>query len=303
MSWTNKAWAPIGVHKQHFRPVSTQIGSFQPQPVHRYPMFEKAKPVPSVRFLQAPFLMGEMSNGAGIDSRPASSVGTFAMVDKQRELLTTGDARLAERMHSVRGWTAARTTRTTISDVPDAYLTSTLASFQERPAADMQQHRLRGFTTSSFVGTTTADRLNSAATPCPTASLTGGSSLHSQRFLGLRDSDGTRRLLDTHVDGSPSELAPTETAPLPPPPPASSFVSSQPTTRNTDTVHAMVSGEIDPSRGVFNRVPWPEDAKINTFQHRRPGAMDVIDGQMRFQEHKIEKKKEAMRAARAATPR
>lgn len=294
IDWSSHVWAPSVVHKKHFTPTSTQIGSLQPTPVHHHATFEKAKPVPSVRYLQAPMLVGEMGRGSGIDERPPSSVSTFSMAEKQSALLRDGEQRLAQRMASTRAWTANRSTRSDVSAVPDGYLTSTLASYQPRPAADMQQHRLRGFTTSSFVN---CDPLNSAPQRCPTAPLDGGSSLHSQRYIGLRDSDGSRRLLDTGATAPPFALGTSDTAPLPPPPVARKFVSSQPTTRNTDTVRDMQAGEVDPKASAIERKPWPAEAGVTT-KHRRPCAMDIHYGMMRFQEHKITQAKE--QAARTA---
>jgi len=45
-----------------------------------------------VRYLQAPYLVGEMAAGAGIDARPVSSVSTFSLAsERQAEILAGGE--------------------------------------------------------------------------------------------------------------------------------------------------------------------------------------------------------------------
>lgn len=164
-------------------------------PFHMNKEFTKAKESASVRYLQAPYLVGDMAAGAGLDARPTSSVSTFSLVsDKQAEILASGEQRLGERIANTTSWTMARSLRSKpITPSPEPYMTSTAASYKPRPPADSQQHRLRGFTTSQYVPARTLD---SAPMGVSTPALATATALHATRYLGVRDSDGGRRLLE-----------------------------------------------------------------------------------------------------------
>jgi len=297
LAWSHKVWAPVGVAGDvHYRPSSTAIGSSAQKPYHMLPMFEKAKEAASVRYLQAPYLVGEMAAGAGIDARPVSSVSTFSLAShKQADILAGSEARLFERMAQTTSFTASRSLRSApVTAVPDPYLTSTNASFKPRPMADSQQHRLRGFTTSSYVPERSLD---SAPSRCPTAPLDGATTLHATRYLGVRDSDGSRRLIEVDTTGAPAATAAWKlpTAPSEPPPSPSRlpYVSSQPMTRSMDLAKDMADAATlmtdTAALGATAREPrkpWPAEAKV-TVKHRRPCAMGYEHGMPCWHEYKI----------------
>lgn len=311
VEWRRKVWAPVGVPVDvHYTPSSRAVGSLPMKPFHTVPAYDRPKEAGSVRYLQAPYLTGDMAAGAGIDQRPVSSVSTFSLAsNRQAEMLAGAEARLFDRTGQTAAWTANRSLRSApITDVPDPYLTTTNASFQLRPMADSQQHRLRGFTTSAYVPERSLD---SAPARCPTAPLDGATSLHATRYLGVRDSDGSRKLIEVDTTGAPAPTnswklptTPMEPPPLPPPLP---FVSSHPSTHTQDMARniaasaseladpAVTSRHIATSRGP--RLPWPADAAIS-LKHRRPCAMDTKYGTPIFNEHKIWNKQAA--AAREA---
>jgi len=207
-SWVKTVWAPVGLPPSaHYRPSSSDYGSMPTSPYHMHASFEKAKPATSVRYLQAPYLTGEMAEGAGIDARPVSSVSTFSLSsERQAAILAGGQQRLGERMAETAVWTMNRSLRSSpILAVPDPYVTSTNASFQQRAPADSQQHRLRSFVTSAYVPARTLD---STPAYCAVPPLSGSQTLHATRFLGVRDSDGGRRLIEMDTTGAPVPTAP-----------------------------------------------------------------------------------------------
>ena len=296
-TWVKREWAPVAVAPTtHFRPSSSDYGAVPQASFHKHSAFEKPQPAASVRYLQAPYLSGEMAAGAGIDARPVSSVSTFSLAsERQAEILAGGEMRLGERMAHTTSWTMARSMRSApIGGVPEPYLTSTNASFQQRAAADSQQHRLRGFTTSSFVPERS---LNSSPTHMPSSPLDGSTSLHATRYLGVRDSDGSRRLIEVDTTGAPAATAPWKLPAKPPAPPElpqpKKFVSSQPTTHNVDTVRSFMNGEVDTSLTPLPREPLPAECRV-TRKHRRPFAMGYRDSFRFHDEYKIrETKKQA----------
>lgn len=288
-AWQNKVWAPMDISTSaHFRPTSSEYGSQSVLPFHKYPSFDKAKESASVRYLQVPYLAGEMAAGAGLDARPVSSVSTFSLSsDRQAQILASGEQLLGERMAQAASWTAARSLRSSaITPVPNPYLTTTNASFQQRPVADSQQHRLRSFTTSAYVP---ARSLESAPTYVPSPALVGSAKLHETRYLGVRDSDGSRRILEIDTTGAPPPSANLPTAPAPPPeyPPSVPYVSSQPTSRNFDTIRSVMDGSaVDFTATPLPRSPLPDSQKVSV-KHRRPFAMGYMDSFRTHDEHKI----------------
>lgn len=311
VEWRRKVWAPVGVPVDvHYTPSSRKVGSLPMKSFHLVPAYDRAKEAGTVRYLQAPYLTGEMAHGAGIDHRPVSSVSTFSLAsDRQAEILAGAEARLFDRSGQTAAWTANRSLRSApITDVPDPYLTTTNQSYTLRPMADSQQHRLRGFKTSSFV---LERSLDSTPARCPTAPLEGGTALHSTRYLGVHDSDGSRKLIEVDTTGAPAATnawkLPTEPMEPPPLPQPVPYVSSHPSTHTQDTARkvAMSASELaDPTataRHVASlrepRQPWPAAAAI-TLKHRRPCAMDTKYGVPIFNEHKIWNKQAA--AAREA---
>lgn len=288
-SWNKTVWMPSAMPASHFRPSSSSYGAIPASPFHHQNMFEKAKESAGVRYLQAPYLAGDMAAGAGIDMRPVSSVGTFSLAsNRQAEILADGEQRLAERMAQTAAWTAARSRASKpITSVPDPWLTSTNASYTQRPAADSQQHRLRGFITSPFVPTRS---LESAPARCPTAPLEGGNSLHATRYVGVRDSDGARRLIEVDTTGAPAATSPWKlpTAPTPPAelPMPYKFVASQPATTSESYAASALNMEFDPSATTLPRRPLPAENRV-TLRHRRPFSMGFRDSMRAYAEHKI----------------
>jgi len=310
--WSHKVWAPVGVAGNvHYRPTSSSIGSAAQKPYHMLPAFEKPKEAASVRYLQAPYLVGDMAQGAGIDARPVSSVSTFSLAsNRQADILAGGEARLFDRMAQTTSFTASRSLRSApVTAVPDAYLTSTNSSFRPRPMADSQQHRLRGFTTSAYVPERSLD---SAPARCPTAPLDGATTLHATRFLGVRDSDGSRRLIEVDTTGAPAPTAswklPTAPSEPPPEPNRLPFVASQPMTRSMDLAKEMADDAVNISTfsgfpgGTASREPrspWPSNAAV-TVKHRRPFAMGYEHGMPIWYEYKIFELQKAAAAEDAA---
>lgn len=290
-TWQKTVWAPVGVPaSSHFRPSSSSYGSVQQKSFQKPESFEKPNESASVRYLQAPYLQGEMAVGAGLDARPVSSVSTFSLAsERQAEILAGAEQRLGDRMAHTSAWTYSRSLKSRpITAVPEPYQTSTNASFQQRPAADSQQHRLRGFTTSNFVP---ARSLNSAPMVVPTSALDGSTALHATRFVGVRDSDGGRRLIEVDTTGGPAATAPWKlpTMPTAPPeyPPSTPFVSSQPATRNDDTVRSVSSGEaFDLTAYPLPRSPLPAECVV-PVKHRRPFAMGYRDSFRTHDEFRI----------------
>ena len=283
-------WAPVGVPAaSHFQTASSTYGSMPTAPFHKSVMFEKAKESASVRYLQAPYLAGAMGEGAGLDARPVSSVSTFSLAsDRQAEILASAEQRLGERAAQTASWTMSRSLKSQpITAVPDPYLTTTNKSFQPRPSADSQQHRLRGFTTSAFVP---ARSLNSTPMRVPTAPLDDSSALHGTRYVGVRDSDGGRRLIEVDTTGAPAATAPWKlpTMPSAPPeyPPSTPFVSSHPTTTNDDTVRSVLSSDVEGALSPLPRSPLPPE-NVVSVKHRRPFAMGYSDGFRTYNEYRI----------------
>ena len=233
-----KVWAPAYFPPGHFRPSSSKIGSLPQKPFHTTDEFSKPKVAATVRYLQAPYLSGEMSYGAGIESRPVSSVGTFSLEsERQADILAGAEVRMNQRMANSYAWTANRSLRSApISAPPEPYMTSTNAFFAQRPLADSQQHRLRTYTSSKI---NPSRSLSSTPSRVPTAPLSGGQALHATRYLAVNDSDGMRRMIEVDTTGAPAAAEvlklPTTPHPMPVPPAPLSFVPSHPTTCNMDT--------------------------------------------------------------------
>jgi hypothetical protein len=302
--WSKNVWAPSGVRgSTHFRQSSSAIGAVPQKAYHVHESNTKASVAGTVRYLQAPWLSGELAYGAGIDSRPVSSVSTFSLAsDRQADILAGGEARLGERLGSSAAWTGARSLRSApIPSAPQPYLTTTNASFTHRPMADSQQQRLRASVTSSLVPARTLD---SAPVRCPTAPLDGGAALHGTRFLGVRDSDGGRRLIEVDTTGRPAAISPWKVPAVPIEPPApptpGAFVSSQPATHLMD-VHrtTAASAGFDPAATPLPRSPWPKDAMVSV-KHRRPFAMGYENGKPAMHEHIIRQTQKQALAEAAA---
>ena len=111
--------------------------------------------------------------------------------------------------------------------------------------------------------------LDSAPTRVPSAPLDGSSTLHATRYLGVRDSDGSRKLLEIDTTGAPAATAPWRlpTAPFqaPPAPESLGFVPSHPSTHQMDTARHMSASaaSIDPASVRLPRQPWPKEADIS----------------------------------------
>jgi len=280
VSWARWPREPPTVAAEvHYRPVSAVHGSMPAEAFHRTNSFEQAKPLKDVRYLQAPYLSGALRDGAGIDFRPPTSVSTYSMSsDRQADLLKEGEFLLNSRMGETVAWTANRSLRSApISQGPEPYLTTTNASFKSRPVADSQQHVLRSFCTSPLVPART---LSSQPPRCPTAPIEGSSSLHFTRYLGVRDSDGGRRLIEVDTTGAPAPMPyklPTEPLPMPDAPSGIKHVPSHPLTTNMAFADAMMTETrtIDPSSTPLPRVPWPAECTLVT-KHRRKTNPDLL---------------------------
>lgn len=300
--WSHKVWAPVGVAGNvHYRPTSSSIGSAAQKPYHMLPAFEKPKEAASVRYLQAPYLVGDMAQGAGIDARPVSSVSTFSLAsERQAEILAGGEMRLGERLAQTAAFTHSRSLKSAPISPLDEYLTTTNASYTSRPLCDSQQHRLRMKTTSSFVPARTLD---SAPAYCATPALAGGGTMHATRFVGVRDSDGGRRLIELDTTGKPAATnpwkMPTDPTLPPEPPPSIKYVSSQPFSHHNDAERAFLYGDVDASSTSLPRRPWPAEQAVPQ-KYRRPFAMGFQDGLRSYNEFKIQETKRQVAAEEAA---
>ena len=267
VEWS-RAWMPMGGidPAAHYRLTSAVHGSGG-DPAHPTVQgaYDKAKQAGTVRYLQAPYLAGSMGDGAGLDYRPTSSVSTTSLAsNRQADLLREGESLLGNRLGQTASWTGARSLRSTpILQVPEPYLTTTASSYAMRPGADCQQHKLRSFITSPLVAGESRS-LTSTPARCATAPLDGSTSLHNTRFLGVRDSDGGRLLIEV---GATRAVAPSlPTKPTIPPPflDAVKFVPSHPVTHNMATADATLTEAttIDPI--ALPRYPWPAENPVYT---------------------------------------
>ena len=307
VSWVKAPFAPISLGAKAYGRMSETIGSTPQEPFHVHETRSKPNTAASVRYLQAPYLSGEMAMGAGLDARPVSSVSTFSLQsEKQGAILYGGEQRMSERLAHAAHWTLSRSMRSKpLTADPAPYLTTTNASYQPRNPADSQQHRLRSFNTSALTKVPSRG-LESSPTPCPTAPLDGGAAIHATRFLGVRDSDGGRRLIEVNTTGAPAATAPwklpTEPLPAPELPSSVPYVSSHPASHTTDVAMAtMKFGNIDPAATPLPRYPWPADAAVSV-KHRRSFAGDYEQGKPKLAEYKIweTKKRAALEAAAEA---
>ena len=150
--WTTASMEPTSVPASvHYRPQSAGYGSTPAQSFHAQPSMQKPLPCGSVRYLQGPYLVGSMRDGAGIERRPTSAQAHFTFTSRrQKEILQDGERNLWDRGASINAFVAARSRVRPQPRPGDAYLTSTKASFNTRPAADSQQHRLRAFNTAKM---------------------------------------------------------------------------------------------------------------------------------------------------------
>ena len=234
--WHNTTWKnpAVGADEQ-FRTTSSEYRPHTVAASKGHPRYEQANTAGNVRYLQAPYLVGAMAEGAGLDSRPTSAVSTYSLASqKQKDMLETGAYGLAERCAQIKYWTHTRSMQSQPISAMDSYLTSSKSSFGSRPAADSQQHRLRKFTTSAQVQ---GPSLESAPFSVPTTPLSGGSALHATRYLGLQASDGGRRLMEVDTTGAPAAIAQKHPYPGPGPtaPDALTFVASQPITTTQES--------------------------------------------------------------------
>jgi len=301
-TWRNTGIVVPGIDPAgHFRTTSNSYGSMASEPFHRHTPFEKAKVAGNVRYLQAPYLVGEMAAGAGIDARPVSSVSTFSLAsERQAEILAGGEMRLGERLAQTAAFTHSRSLKSAPISPLDEYLTTTNASYTSRPLCDSQQHRLRMKTTSSFVPARTLD---SAPAYCATPALAGGGTMHATRFVGVRDSDGGRRLIELDTTGKPAATnpwkMPTDPTLPPEPPPSIKYVSSQPFSHHNDAERAFLYGDVDASSTSLPRRPWPAEQAVPQ-KYRRPFAMGFQDGLRSYNEFKIQETKRQVAAEEAA---
>jgi len=271
VTWAKQLFAPPKTVDAHYRPSSSTVGSVAAQAHHQQVNgvfgYTRAYPSATVRYLQAPYLAGEMTEGAGIDTRPPSSVATYSLAsERQAQMLATGEHNLLERLAHNASWTNSRSLRSPpLTAAPEPYLTTTNKSFRPQTGPNAQQHRLRSFTTSSLVP---ARSLNSTPTALPAPALGGSSSLHETRFLGVRDSDGGRRLLDINTTGEPTTAAVAGSAAAAQYVPQYSqrlnFVPSQPASTSVTDAEWALYAPIDPSATPLPRQPWPADATTPT---------------------------------------
>jgi len=271
VEWSHQVKTPpIGVDTvDHYRLSSSVYGTGDASLSNAHHSHDRAKQAATVRYLQAPYLAGSMGNGAGLDCRPTSSVCTFSLAsDRHADLLREGESLLASRLVQTATWTGARSLRSSpILRVPEAYLTSTTSSYAISAGANCQQHRLRSFITSPLVAGENRS-LDSMPERCATAPLDGSTSLHSTRFLGVRDSDGGRRLIEVGTARAPFSLS-AKSSTSRPSLRAIKFVPSHPVTHNMATADATMTeaAMIDPM--ALPRAPWPAECDVHTRYRRR----------------------------------
>jgi len=271
VEWSRQVRMPMGVDAaDHYRLSSSIYGAGETSHSTVHCSYDKAKQAATVRYLQAPYLAGSISKGAGLDCRPTSSISTFSLAsDRQADILREGESLLASRLVQTATWTGARSRRSTpILHMPETYLTSTTSSYAMSPGADCQQHRLRSFITSPLVAGM-ARSLDSMPARCSTAPIDGSASLHNTRFLGVRDSDGARRLIEVgKTRATPSFSAKPS---IPPSVNVIKFVPSHPVAHNMATADAMMTEAIDPM--ALPRAPWPAECALCTRHRRRRDPM------------------------------
>jgi len=232
--WNNWARVQIGTPiQEELRPMSADA----PRPgLLENPMYEQAKPAAKARYMQAPYLVGAMAEGAGIDKRPTTAISTYQLASKKhKDLLEDAAVGLAARSAQIQAWTHSRSLRSQpISPDPSPYLTSSMDAYRVRPVADAQQHRLRRYVTS---GQASGDSLESAPVHVEVPPLKGGTVQHATRFLGVRAPDGTRRLMEMDTTGGPAPIRARHPCPYPLPDPAQSvpYISSQPISHEMET--------------------------------------------------------------------
>jgi hypothetical protein len=225
----------------HYRPMSAQVGmratsaTIRQHGEHRLP-----NPAAKARYLQVPYVTGAQAEGAGIGRRPTSAQSLWMYNSaKQLEILEGSGQRLHERAASIASWTASRTYNVPpVAPTPEPWMTTSKKSYDGRPSSDAQQHRIRRFVSSPYMG---ADSLSSDPVVVTKAPIKDGSALHETAFLGVRGSDGSRRFVHVDTKGDvPTGFNPsysTAYAPLRPPTP---FVASQPASHRMD-VESTVS--------------------------------------------------------------
>jgi len=277
-------WAHVGMPAaNHFATTSSVIGSLEQPPLYSFPIMQRAKDAQNVRYLQAPYL----PNGAEYfeGKRPTSSSTTHAIFSGAEAALMNGaEQRFAERMGATAAFAKSRASTGSLTPVPDEWLTSNRADYYLRPPADIQQHRLRGFTTSKHLA---GHPLHSTPQRCVTAPLLGSTVLHTQQYVGMRDPDGSRRLMEVAQAGAP----PPPELPKPAAPPGHiefrAYISSQPKTTSHSAQEDMDPSLINSFSGMLDdiRKPWPKEINDST-QNRRPFAMGYHHGLQHYEDYK-----------------
>jgi len=290
---------------------STVLGS-QPvvDQVHMHPLphrgqphayYDLAKPSNKVRYLCVPYAYG--TKGEGPPKRPTSAAAMSQYSsEREKAILAQGAALLQQRANATAqaGVDRVRAIMRPMSAGPAPYMTTTKASYAPRPAADSQQQRVRKHV-SAGLASAAGGSLDGAPIHVEAAPLEGGSALHAQRYLGVGDADGTRRLLEIDTTGGPVLT-------LPPPyersytTSATAFVPSQPSTRNIDEDMNVIEGErLDPRQTPLPRRPWPTGAPSHPIvrHQRRPFACDFTTlGEPLQRDYKIASTKAQAAAAK-----
>jgi len=196
---TPAAWArPWKTHfaqAGHFTPESSKIGATAKLPnPYAYSMYSQACPSMRTHYMEVP-LQEIPSTASFITTAPVTSK-SFPKEgsNMQQTVMDNANASYADALAAATANTALRTTYSPSTPMPNLYATSTGVEVPRHPAATADQHRIRTFTTSKLL-TDLPDRLESAPMRCE-AALAPKSTLLTTRFHSLRDSDGTRRILD-----------------------------------------------------------------------------------------------------------
>ena len=302
VEWRRKVWAPVGVPVDvHYTPSSRKVGSLPMKSFHLVPAYDRAKEAGTGAICRR---STPWRDGSRRGHRPSAGVLSFDVLlasDRQAEILAGAEASLRplrpdrrlDRQSPLRSAPITDAGSLLDDDQPVVHA-ATDGGLAAAPAARLQNVLLRS---------RALPRLHPAR--CPTAPLEGGTALHSTRYLGVHDSDGSRKLIE--VDTTARRRRPTLGSCLP------SRWSRHPAAARSlcllAPVHAhaghrpqvaMSASELaDPTataRHVASlrepRQPWPAAAAI-TLKHRRPCAMDTKYGVPIFNEHKIWNKQAA----------